>query len=87
MDFDWDEANEEHVRRHAVEPFEAEAAWHDRGATVLETRRIRGERRQVIVGRAPDGRILLVVVTPRSGHLRVVTARAAEVAERRRYLG
>ncbi len=46
---------------------------------------VEGERRWAVIGAAADGRVLFVVYTWRHGRIRVVTARDADLAQRRRY--
>ncbi|HEY8057040.1 MAG TPA: BrnT family toxin [Terriglobales bacterium] len=71
--FDWDTANETHIARHGVSRRQAEAAVTiaPREYAVSLTG---GEIRTAYVGPDEDGRLLFVVVTPRQGKLRVVTA-------------
>ena len=82
--FDWDDANEEHIARHGIEPFEAENA-------LLDLRRFvysggsQGERRLVAIGATEAGRLLAVVYTIRARRIRVVTAREVNAWESRRY--
>ncbi|MBB5234894.1 BrnT family toxin [Deinococcus budaensis] len=86
MAFDWDDANSEHVARHGVEPEEAEAAATDPDRVAAPAYRAKnGERRQAVTGKTEAGRILTVVLTRRGGLFRVVTAREANVSERRAY--
>lgn len=85
MDFDWDDANTEHIARHAVAPEEAEGAVNDPNRVGAPAYRAQnGERRQAITGRTEDGR-LTVILTRRDDLMRVVTARDASESERRAY--
>ena len=83
--FDWDAANVEHVRRHGVEPHEAEEALGDPQRLHADAHRQAGEPRRMFIGATTRGRTLTVVVTRRSARIRVVTARDASERERRRY--
>ncbi|AFD27479.1 BrnT family toxin [Deinococcus gobiensis] len=86
MEFDWDDANTEHIARHAVHPEEAEEAVTDPdrvGAPAYHAQN--GERRQAITGQTEDGRLLTVILTRRDDLLRVITARDASESERRAY--
>jgi uncharacterized DUF497 family protein len=83
--FDWDDGNIEHIGQHGIQPDEAEAAVLDRRRRVLPAQLVGAERRRLLIGRARGGRILFVVVTPRGGSTRVVTARDADEAEKRLY--
>lgn len=82
--FDWDDANVEHIAEHDVTPEEAEEAFADRhklGAPVRSTR----EPRRGFVGATQDGRVLFIVYTRRNARIRVISARNASQAMRRRY--
>ncbi len=83
--FDWDEANEEHVRDHGVEPFEVEEAVLDSAGEKLDVYSVPGERRFGLIGATEAGRILAVVYTFRRGKTRPITARDATNREKRRY--
>ncbi|MDL2342660.1 BrnT family toxin [Deinococcus sp. MIMF12] len=86
MDFDWDEANTEHIARHGIEPEEAEEALGDPHVVKGQAhRRDSQEPRAAVLGQTEFGRLLFVVFTVRAGRLRVVTARDATVNEKRRY--
>ena len=79
--FDWDGSNTEHIARHALEPFEVEAALRG-GALVL---RGRGGR-YLAYGRTAAGRYLVIVLHAHGGGIaRVVTARDMTERERRFY--
>lgn len=73
IEFDWDEANVGHLRRHSVLPHEAEqvilSAPVDLGMEIVE-----GEERHLNLGATGKGRVLLVVTTWRGDHIRVITA-------------
>ena len=84
-DFDWDEANIEHVARHDVEPQEAEEALLDTGRVGTDAYNARGETRWAALGSTETGRVLFVVFTRRAEKIRVVAARDAEEKEKRRY--
>jgi hypothetical protein len=45
VEFDWDEANEEHIARHAVTPEEAEEAFFDASRTRADVYSAQTERR------------------------------------------
>ena len=76
MQFDWNEANTEHIARHNVTRDEAEQVIE---SNPLEIRKKdhSGELRIVHVGETHAGRILLVAVTSRGDLVRVVTAYTA----------
>lgn len=85
MRFDWDRHNEGHVLRHGVRPFEVEEALADPRRVGAEGRRVERERRWAAIGSTEVGRTLLVIFTLRGSKVRVVTARPATQAEKRRY--
>ncbi len=86
MEFDWNDANIEHIDAHSVDPVEAEEAVLDEAARALTSHRgPTGEPRTAYVGATSEGRLLFVVVTVRNGALRVITARNATPRERTLY--
>jgi uncharacterized DUF497 family protein len=82
VEFDWDEANTDHIARHGVRP---EEALTDPRRLVLKTRSQRGEERWAALGATEGGRILFALFTRRRGRVRVITARDATPGEKRRY--
>ncbi len=83
--YDWDEANEEHIALHGLEPEEVEEAMEDPNRFFIPTYNIPTERRYGLVGATAGGRIIRVVYTLRNGGYRVITAYDASKPERRRY--
>lgn len=76
----------DHIARHDVDAEEAEEAATDPDRVAAPVYRAQnGERRQAVTGKTEGGRILTVVLTRRGGLFRVVTAREANVSERRAY--
>ncbi len=73
LQFDWDDANREHIAKHSVTPQEAEEALN---ADTLELAayEVAGEDRLEELGMTDSGRILLLVTVIRGDRLRVVTA-------------
>lgn len=84
-DFDWDEANVEHIARHGVEPYEVEEALLDPERVPRDARNVRGEVRRAVLGAAEAGRILFVVYTIRNEKIRSVMSRDATDGEKRAY--
>lgn len=84
-EFDWDDGNVDHIDRHGVAPEEAEEALSDTHRVGVAAYNSTGERRSAVVGATADGRLLFVVYAWRQGKLRVITAREADQAQRRRY--
>ncbi len=85
MPFDWDPGNEDHVRKHDVEPREAEEALRDPRRLGVGAYNVQGERRWAVLAATESGRILFLVFTRREPMVRVVTARDARKREKRRY--
>jgi uncharacterized DUF497 family protein len=85
VEFDWDEANVEHIARHGVIPDEAEQAVLSAERITLVVRVVAGERRATIMGPTENSRLLLVVTTVRGRRVRIVTARDASDHERKGY--
>jgi uncharacterized DUF497 family protein len=85
VEFDWDDANVDHIAEHDIDPEEAEEAFGDPRRKTADARNTATERRGAIIGRTGDGRLLFVVFTIRYGRVRVVTARDATEGEQRRY--
>lgn len=85
-EFEWDERNVDHIARHGVRPWEAEAAVADFGRVSLPSR---GRTRSGAIGISEDGRVLVVIVERverEDGPMRrVVTARDATDNEKRSY--
>lgn len=85
MDFDWDDANLEHIEDHNVTQEEVEDA-------VLDTNRLpfnahrgpNGQPRVGVIGQTASGRYLVVILEQRNSQIRVVTARDADTSEKRR---
>ena len=86
MEFDWDDANQEHIAQHDIDPDEAEDAVLDEDALDFPTHRgPKSERRFGVLGKALSGRVLIVILEERKNKFRVVTARVAEKEERSLY--
>lgn len=81
IDIDWDEESAEHIAEHDVEPEEVESVL--RGRHLRE----RGQwRRYYVLGQTEEGRYLFIVLArKRSGHYRMITARAMTASERKRF--
>jgi uncharacterized DUF497 family protein len=84
VDFDWDDANLEHIEAHNVTQEEAEEALTDPARIGLPVYNTSGETRYGSLGRTESGRILAVIFTIRNGRVRVVTAREGNPTEKRR---
>lgn len=79
--FQWDHANLDHIARHGYLPGEVEDVFSER----FLIRRGR-DGRYLVYGPTSDGRMTVVVCTRKPGSVvRVITARAMNETERRRY--
>jgi uncharacterized protein len=76
LDFDWDDANRDHLARHGVTPQEAEeVVLGDPLDIELQTAEgCGGEERMLHVGETRKGRILELVATWRDGKARIISA-------------
>ncbi len=80
-DFEWDDANIEHIAEHQVEPEEAEEVFYN--SPLIRRGR---DGRYIALGQTWAGRYLTVIFERRpSNVVRVVTARPMTRAERRQY--
>lgn len=73
VEFEWDDANLEHIARHGVSADEVQQVIQN-GTMPLEYQDWHDEERFTEVGHTDAGRVLLVVLTMRGNHARVVTA-------------
>jgi hypothetical protein len=76
LNFDWDNANRDHLARHDVTPQEAEEVVLGNPLDIeLQTAEgSGGEERILHIGETRKGRILELVVTWRAGKARIVSA-------------
>jgi hypothetical protein len=86
-EFDWDDANRDHIARHHVIPEEAEQAVSDPYAILLEIESESGEDRTKALGMTASGRILAVVFTLHGEAITPITAYAAPPRLQALYLG
>ena len=77
IEFDWDDANLDHLKEHSVSPEEFEQAVLNAVDLDDGYEEVAGEDRYHIVGMTPAGRLLYMVYTPRFGKVRAVTAYTA----------
>lgn len=84
-EFQWDDANVDHIAEHQVNPEEAEEALTDPDRRPLGAYSPPHESRWAVLGATEGNRILVVIYTRRGHLLRVVTAREASGPERRSY--
>ncbi len=86
LNFEWDEANLEHIDEHDVKPEEAEQVLlNDPLELGFETSETKEERWSYL-GETYEARILQVIITLRGERVRVVTAFDAPISAKRLYL-
>lgn len=78
-EFEWDNANIEHIARHGVEAEEAVTDPH-------RARKATHSGRRGVIGRTEDGRLLAVVYERRDRRIGVIMARDANAPETRIYM-
>jgi uncharacterized DUF497 family protein len=84
QDFDWDDGNVRHLRRHRVAPAEFEEVVFNNPLD-LEYQIEDGEARYKALGATNRGRVLVIVWAVRERRIRAVTAYAASRPLRRLY--
>jgi uncharacterized protein len=84
MEFDWDEANVDHIAQHGVSPEECEQAYLN-GPLVIEHQLRSDEHRRLCLGETSAGRLLTFVITERHGKIRFVTAHPMHHKQREIY--
>ena len=85
--FDWDSANiDKSYLKHGITPNEAEEVFADEAQLVLEDIKHSGkEERFTIMGKSTRRNILFVSFTIRQDKVRIISARMANIRERRLY--
>ena len=84
VEFDWDEANRQHIARHGVLPHEAEEAL-TLDPLEVDVQRHQIEARILCFGRTKSGRLLTILYAERGRKVRVVTAYEMTKAQQRLY--
>lgn len=85
--FEWDEWNtEKSYKKHGILPNEAEEIFLDDNILILEdVEHSKQEKRFEAIGKVIEGRILFLAFTLRRDKIRIISARAANQKERRKY--
>lgn len=74
--FEWDEGNLEHIKKHNVFWFECEEVFFDNDKKILkDVIHSKNEERYIILGKTKKKRLLFVVFTIRNKKIRVITSR------------
>jgi uncharacterized DUF497 family protein len=84
MQFDWDDANRQHISEHRVSCDEVEYVVNH-GPWDVEVQIVESEERYVQLGATNRGRVLAVISTVRGPLIRVVTAYDASRRQRLMY--
>ena len=83
VEFEWDEGNLEHIKKHIVEDSECEQVFTNKPLIILgDEKHSVYEERFKIFGKSDEGRYLALVVTVRENKIRVVMARDQNKKER-----
>lgn len=87
MRFEWgEEKNEANLKKHGLVFPEAKTIWMDfHSLEYFDVLHSVDEERFVRIGHTPEGKLLTVVFTERTDHIRLISARPATAAERRKY--
>jgi hypothetical protein len=86
LDFEWDEEkNEANIAKHGIAFQEAALIFRGITLTEIDVRQDYGEVREISIGSLPEQVVIVVVHTNRSGVTRMISARSANRAERRKY--
>ena len=86
MDFEWDdEKNRANIAKHGVSFEEAALIFGGPTLTRIDDRWDYGETREVSIGQLPEQVVATVIHTDRNGVTRLISARLANRAERKRY--
>ena len=86
MDFEWDEEkNKANFAKHGITFEEAALIFRGLTLTEIDTRKDYGEIREIDIGLLPEQVVIVAVSTGRNGVTRIISARPANRAERKRY--
>jgi hypothetical protein len=85
--FEWNEdKSKQNLAKHGVSFDEASTIFGDPlSLTIYDDAHSTDEDRYIDIGRSTSDRILVVVYTERSEHIRIISARVATSRERRQY--
>ncbi len=83
--FEWERSNLRKIRAHRISRKEAEQALTNDAIPIYE-QDLDGEQRFVYYGETDAGRLLAVIMTERTGKVRVITAYDLDAGQKRDYL-
>lgn len=85
--FEWDEGNvDKSYKKHGITPNEAEEIFLDKDVLLQEDiKHSQEETRLIAIGKTESNKTLFVVFIERENKIRIISARAANKKERRRY--
>lgn len=85
--FDWDKGNiDKSYQKHGVTLNQAEEAFLDEAAIILrDFKHSQTEVRYLLIGKTANNKILFIVFTIRDKKIRIISARAADKKEAKRY--
>ena len=86
MDFEWnEEKNKANLAKHGIAFEEAALFFLGLTLTEIDDRQDYGETREISIGQLPEQVVVVVVHTDRNDVTRIISARSANRAERRKY--
>lgn len=86
LDFEWDvEKNKANLAKHGIAFGEAALIFRGLTLTEVDDRQDYGETREISIDQLPEQVVIVVVHTDRDGVTRIISARSANRAERRKY--
>lgn len=86
MLFEWDdEKNKSNLKKHGIRFDEAALIFQGLTLSKIDNRFDYGEIREITLGRLPNLTVLMVTHTDRQGVTRIISARSANRAERKKY--
>ena len=87
MDFEWDDNKAKlNLQKHGIAFHEALTCFYDPVQLAFyDPDHIENEHREILVGNSTQGRLLVVIYTIRSEHIRIISARPATKREVKDY--
>lgn len=86
MIFEWDEEkNKKNILKHKISFEEAGLIFNGLTLTIIDSKKDYGEIREISIGQLSEQLIVTIVHTDRNGVARLISARPANKAERKKY--